>query len=165
MKRSSTLELFKENMKFSSAHFTIFSSTERENLHGHNYNLYVAITTEIEDEGLSFDYRLYKDKFRQLCSQLDEIVMIPGLSKHLTIEEKGNYYHVTFNHEEMIFLKRDAKILPIRNSTVEELSHWFVNQITADSQALANNRITGIVVKIFSAPGQCGSSSWNKENC
>lgn len=164
MKRLSTLELFKENMKFSAGHFTIFSSTERENLHGHNYNLYVAITTEIEDEGLSFDYRLYKDKFRQLCRELDETVIIAGLSKHLSIEERENHYHVTFNHEEMIFLKRDAKVLPIRNSTVEELSHWFINQITADKQALDNNRVYAIQVKIFSAPGQCGSSEWKKNN-
>ena len=40
--RTTTLELYKEEMKFSAGHFTIFSATERENLHGHNFSVYVA---------------------------------------------------------------------------------------------------------------------------
>src|SRR5579883_3097874 len=116
-------------MKFYAGHFTVFSETVRENLHGHNYQVYVAFTTQIEDEGLSFDYRFYKDKCYKLCQHLDETVLLPSLCKFLAITEKGDYYHVGFNTEEMIFLKRDVKILPIRNATVEELSHWFLQQI------------------------------------
>ena len=68
MTRLSTIEIYKENMKFSAAHFTIFSDTHREHLHGHNYTAHVALTTEIfliipkygnTDDGLcSHDSRL-----------------------------------------------------------------------------------------------------------
>lgn len=163
MTRLSTIELHKERMKFSIGHFTIFSNTIRENLHGHNYNLYAAFTTEIEDEGLSFDYRFYKQKLYSLCNSLNEAVILPGNSKYLTITENGNYYHVDFNSEVMIFLKRDVKILPISNVTVEELSNWFIQQIISDPKELTNNKIIQIHVKVFSGPGQSGSSSWQKE--
>lgn len=164
MSRLSTVELFKENMKFSIGHFTIFSKESRENLHGHNYNLHTAFTTEIESDGLSFDYRFYKDKLYKLCKSVDETVLLPGLSPYLTIEEKENYYHAHFNSEVLMFLKRDVKILPITNVTVEELSNWFLNQILLDQNELHSNRIVAINVKVFSGPGQLGSSSWKKNN-
>ena len=49
-----TIELFKEDMKFSAAHYTIFSATERETLHGHNFNVHAAITAQIHDLGMLF---------------------------------------------------------------------------------------------------------------
>lgn len=162
MSRLSTIELFKEEMKFSAGHFTIFSDTIRENLHGHNYNLYASFTTEIADQGLSFDYRFYKEKLYQLCQSLDETVIIAGHCKYLSIVEKGNYFHITFNHEEMIFLKRDVTILPINNVTVEELSNWFLQQLITNPQELDANKIADIKVKIFSGPGQSGSASWER---
>ena len=160
MTRISTIELQKEDMKFSSGHFTVFSSTVRENLHGHNYNLYAGFTTEIEDEGLSFDYRFYKKKLYDLCRLLNQTTLLPGLCKHLSITEKDGYYHVQFSDEDIIFLKRDATIIPVTNITVEELSYWFIQQLVADKAELEANKITGITVKVFSRPGQSGSSVW-----
>ena len=132
MPQFTKIELFKEDMKFSAGHFTIFSSTERENLHGHNYRLYVSLVTQINEDGMSIDYRLYKDKMRSLCKILDEIVIIPGLCKYLVINETNQHFQIEFNSETMIFLKRDVIVLPIKNVTVEELSNWFVNQITME---------------------------------
>ena len=57
----STIELFKEAMKFSAGHFTIFSETERERLHGHNFTVYVALTGEVNDKGMIADYRDFND--------------------------------------------------------------------------------------------------------
>ena len=163
MSRLSTIELFKEDMKFSAGHFTVFSNTIRENLHGHNYNLHATFTTKIADEGLSFDYRFYKEKLYRLCQALDEAVLLPGNCKHLSISERDDYYHVNFAAEVIIFLKRDAKILPISNVTVEELSNWFMQQVLIDRDELEKNKIVDITMKVFSAPGQSGSTFWKKE--
>lgn len=160
MLRFSTIELFKENMKFSAGHFTVFSSTSRENLHGHNYNVYASFTTRVEDEGLSFDYRFYKEKLFKLCQSLDETVLLPSACKYLTITEDPHYFQIHFNDEVMMFLKRDAKILPVQNITVEELSHWFMQQIITDKEELNKNKIESIDIKVFSGPGQSGSTRW-----
>lgn len=162
------IELFKEDMKFSAGHFTIFSKTQRENLHGHNYRLYVSLTTSLNGDGLSIDYRIYKEKIRALCKILDEIVIIPGKCEYLIITEKDPYLQVEFNAETMIFLKRDVIILPIKNVTVEELSNWFIQQLIGEKLNLAKDKIFAIKVKIFSGPGQSASASWkmkgNKTN-
>lgn len=164
MSRLSTIELSKEAMAFSAGHFTIFSSTDRENLHGHNYHLYASFTTEVTDQGLVFDYRYYKQKLYTLCQTIDETVLLPKLSPHLKIEEQGDYYHVHFNKEKIIFLKRDATLLPITNVTVEELSHWLLQQLIIDTNELEKNRIVTIHVKIYSGPGQSGSATWKRNH-
>lgn len=161
MSRLSTIELFKEDMTFSAGHFAIFSSTYRENLHGHNYQVAVSCTTLIGDEGMSFDYRFYKNKIKTLCKELNEIVLMPGNCKHLRIEDAGDYYHVFFNNEKIIFLKRDMIVLPVTNISVEELSNYLLTQMMQDKDELKNNRIQKIEVKVFSGPGQSGSASWS----
>jgi len=158
--RLATIELHKESMKFSAGHFAIFSATERERLHGHNYTVCVALTTEITDEGYSFDYRHYKKKIHHLCEQLNMIFLLPENSKHLRIEDEGECYGCYFNNEKIPFLKKDVLLLPVTNITVEELSNWFVEQLTQDTQDLLKHRIQKIIVKVYSAPGQSGSSMW-----
>jgi 6-pyruvoyltetrahydropterin/6-carboxytetrahydropterin synthase len=162
MPRLSTIELFKENMKFSAGHFAIFSSEVRENLHGHNYNVCASFTTIIEDEGLSFDYRFYKHKVRKICDTLNEITLIPGKSKYLRIEKNDSYTDIYFHTEKMIFLNRDILILPVFNITVEELSNWILDQILLDNEELKANKIQEIKIKVFSGPGQSGSASWSR---
>ena len=161
-KKISTIELQKENMDFSAGHFTIFSATEREPLHGHNYNVCVALTTEVDDNGLSFDYRFYKDKVIQFCQQLNQTFLLPSQSKHLKITEQDCSYLVIFNQEKLSFLKKDATLVPLTNITVEELSSWFVEKIIEDKALLDEHKIQSIVVKEFSGPGQAVSAQGKK---
>ena len=160
MKRLTTIELYKEQMKFSSGHFTIFSATEREGLHGHNFTVYAALDTFVEDNGLNFDYRYYKQKILLLCKQLTHRFIIPEYSPFLKIKKDTTYYHIHFNKEIIPFLINDVVLLPITNVTVEDLSQWFVEQLLLDKQGLEKHNIQKIVIKVFSSPGQCGSAIW-----
>jgi 6-pyruvoyltetrahydropterin/6-carboxytetrahydropterin synthase len=159
MKRLSVIELFKENMKFSAGHFTIFSSTQREKMHGHNYTVHAAITTAIEDAGLSFDYRFYKDKIYHLCRELNGFFLIPAHSEHLKVTRLEHTYHLLFNNEEFLFPIGDVRILPLVNITVEELSKWFIDRLLENKKELQQNHIEAITIKVFSSPGQCGSAN------
>lgn len=158
--RITVLELQKENMKFSAGHFTIFSKTERESLHGHNYNVYVALTTRVQSNGLSYDYRHYKEKIYQLCRHLNQTFLIPKHSPFLQIEQQQDYVHVKFDQETLMFLHRDVTLLEVCNITVEELSQWFVDRLVEDKQELKQHQIEAITIKVFSAPGQSASAHW-----
>lgn len=164
MKRLSVIELYKENMKFSAGHFTIFSATQREKMHGHNYTVHAAITTTVKDAGLSFDYRFYKNKIYLLCRELNGLFLLPERSEHLKITPRENSYYVQFGEEEFLFPKADVRILPLVNITVEELSQWFIEKLAEDKAELQENHIQGITIKVFSSPGQCGSASWGLED-
>ena len=158
MKRLSVIELFKENMKFSAGHFTIFSATQREKMHGHNYTVHAAITTSIENAGLSFDYRFYKNKIYLLCRELNGLFLLPEHSEHLKITPLENSYHLLFANEEFVLPMADVRILPLVNITVEELSQWFIDKLVENKEELIENHIKAITIKVFSSPGQCGSA-------
>lgn len=160
MQRLTTITLSKEYQKFSAAHFTIFSATSRERLHGHNFSVTVAITVPVGDDGLCFSYRIYKDILKDVCAELDEYVLIPENSPHLKISEEGPYYMVDFNGEVMPLLKSDTKLLPIRNTTVEEFAHFILEKLLQTNSNDDQFDIRELQVQVFSGPGQCGSSLW-----
>jgi 6-pyruvoyltetrahydropterin/6-carboxytetrahydropterin synthase len=157
-----TVELQKPSMNFSAGHTTIFSATDREPLHGHRYDVYLALSTQIEKNGLTFDYRYYKDRVQNLCKQLHQTFLMPSQSPYLIYDEDDEYYYFTFNHKKMVFLKEDVTLMPLANITIEELSRWFVQELTLDELALERHHIARLVIKVFSAPGQCASHTWER---
>ena len=158
----STVELFKESMKFSAGHTTIFSATEREPLHGHMYQVYLSLTTRVNaDLGMMFDYRYYKKKIHALCQSLNQTFLMPQFSPYLLYAEDEDYLYFTFNHKQFSFLREDVTLLPLTNITVEELSRWFVQELIQDENELSRHHIEAILVKVFSAPGQSASAHWS----
>lgn len=153
-----TIELSAKHLCFSAAHFTIFSNTSRERLHGHNYRVKAFITCKISEQGISFDYDIFVDKLMALCQQLDRYLLLPGKSPALKIKEQDHYYHVDFNNEKMQFLKSDTLILPIRNITIEELSRWFLEALDAQENNTTNIQVQELVIKVSNGDGRWGSS-------
>lgn len=158
--RAASLTIHKDELEFSAGHFTIFSATEREALHGHNYNVSVSFELEVEHPGLSFDYRHYKKKLRALCDQLDRHFLLPAHSPYLSIEDDGDYWIAHFNNKKIPFLKEDVVMLPLTNITIEELAHWFLQQLTDNDAELAQHHICGITVDVYNGPGQSSGIKW-----
>ncbi len=156
------IEVYKESMKFSAAHFTIFSASERERLHGHNFSVYAMIEAPVGDNGMCFSYVELKDRLRALCATLDEYMVLPKLSPYLRIENAEPHWRVRFSDEEMFFLQADTKVLPIRNSTVEEYSRYLLQEVLEDDTFIDESDIQRIEIKVSSGPGQSGSATWQR---
>jgi 6-pyruvoyltetrahydropterin/6-carboxytetrahydropterin synthase len=157
MERLATLYIDKESHKFSVAHYTIFSATERERLHGHNYSVSAMIAAPMGDNGFAADYNVYKDRIKVLCDELDEYLVLPAHSPHQTLSEAGDYIEVKFNGEVMQFLKTDTLVLPITNATVEEFSHHLLRRLLELS---AGDVLAEVQVCVASGPGQKACASW-----
>lgn len=162
MSRLTSIEVSKEYLKFSAAHFTIFSATERERLHGHNYSVAASVTAPVNDNGLCFPYGELKSRLNSLCETLDEYTLIPQHSPHLSVSEEGAYYRVEYNGEVMLFLQSDTLVLPISNSTVEEFSHYLLQQLMSDRAFFEDNQCQRIELTVFSGPGQSATASWSR---
>jgi 6-pyruvoyltetrahydropterin/6-carboxytetrahydropterin synthase len=163
MKKLTTIELSREYLEFSAGHFTIFSATRREKMHGHNFNIHALITAEVTSNGMAFDYAIYKTKLLELCKIINGFFLLPSKSPYLRIEEHGNDYHAFFSHEKLIFPKADVIILPIRNITIEELASWFIEQLIANQAEINEHGIHKFTIKVFSSPGQCASALWERK--
>lgn len=159
MERLTTLYIDKESHKFSAAHYTIFSSTERERLHGHNYSVSARIVAAMGDNGFAADYNVYKQRLKALCDALDEYLVLAADSPHQQIVEDDGEYRVYFAGEEMRFLKSDTLLLPLRNATVEEFSAYLLQQLLMLSR---QDDLREVELCVASGPGQKGCASWRK---
>ena len=159
MQRLTTLYIDKESHKFSAAHYTIFSATDRERLHGHNYSVSARIVAPMGDNGFSADYNVYKSRLAALCESLDEYMLLAGESPYQQIEEAGACYRVSYAAQEMLFLQSDTLVLPIRNATVEEFSYYLLQRLLRDS---AGDDLQEVELCVASGPGQKGCAIWHK---
>lgn len=159
----STIALDRDDMKFSAGHFTIFSATERERLHGHNFQVRIEVTAKVQDSGITYDYSLTRRKVLALCKSLNEYMLLPKHSPYLKLSEDEVYYYAEFNDEKMSFLKSDTLILPIKNVTSEGLAEWFVSELIADEADIQVKEIIAIKAMISITVGQCASALWKKD--
>ncbi len=157
MERLTTLYIDKESHKFSAAHFTIFSASERERLHGHNYSVSARIVAPLGENGFAADYNVYKRRLAALCEELDEYMVLAGESPHQQVAEEGDYYRVTFGTEQMLFLRSDTLVLPISNATVEEFSHYLLQRLL---EASGGEDLREVDLCVASGPGQKGCACW-----
>ncbi|MEM1243551.1 MAG: 6-carboxytetrahydropterin synthase [Pseudomonadota bacterium] len=164
MMRPATIEIFTEDLCFSAGHFTIFSASERENFHGHDYHIHAILTTLIDATGIRFDYRHYHKKLLALCHELDGYFLLPANSPHLDVQERQNYIDMRFNGEQCSLLKKDCIILAISNTTVEELSNWILDKLLEDKADIEKNLIQSIEIKISASPGKSASTKWQLTN-
>ena len=155
------IRLDKEAMKFSAGHFTIFGPGERERLHGHNFKVGVVLHASVGDNGLCFDYGIYKRKMVALCRELNEYFLLPGRSPLLVIEEDGDAVVAVFGSERIPFLRADVLVLPIANVTVEELAAYLLARLSTDARTLAGHGIHAIEMEVASGPGQGATMRWD----
>jgi 6-pyruvoyltetrahydropterin/6-carboxytetrahydropterin synthase len=154
-----TIEITKEYLNFSAGHFTIFSATERENLHGHNWRVGCEVTTPVGDAGLCFDYAVLKKTLAAICEELDERVLLPSRSPHLRVVHEDGLVIARYADERIPFLPRDVLVLDVRNVTVEELAGWFVVRLL-DHPAVAQEDIRALRVRVSSGTNQWASREW-----
>lgn len=162
MEKLTTILIDKESHKFSAAHFTIFSASERERLHGHNFSVSARIVAPVDDNGLTGDYAVYKRKLKQICDAIDEYTLIPSQSLYLEVSEQDQYYRVRHADDVLLLLKTDTLLLPVRNTTVEDLSAYLLDTLVEDKDFLNDQDIRELEVAVSSGPGQTGASLWQR---
>ncbi len=163
MPQYASIEIEKSYLHFSAAHFTIFSATNRERLHGHNWRIAVEITGEIDDNGLLFDYAIYKKILKDLCQQFDEYTLIAEQSPYLIIDADEDYYYIKHNNITQPLLKSDTILLPVKNVTIESLSYYFLSLMVADKARLDELNITSFEMRVSSGPNQWGIACWSRD--
>ena len=61
----------------------------------------------------------------------------------------------------MEFLRCDTQVLPIRNATVEEFSHYLLQKLVQRSEG---EDIRELQLCVASGPGQKGCASWHSSS-
>ena len=114
----------------------------------------------MDDNGLCFDYAIYKKILQELCHRYDEYTLIAECSPHLTISSDDTYHHITHNNVTMMLLKSETILLPVRNVTIEELSHYLLGEVLGDYKLVDELKIHEFEMRVSSGPDQWGVARW-----
>jgi 6-pyruvoyltetrahydropterin/6-carboxytetrahydropterin synthase len=150
------ITLGKEDMKFSSAHFTIFDSSA-ERLHGHNYKLRVTVKARRLRAGLLLDFGLLKIEARRLCGEIDEALLLPGESADVALRPEGSEIEIRCRGKRYVLPAEDCRVLPIANVSCECLAAWFCRTLVERlAPQLREAGVVSLAATIEESPGQSG---------
>ncbi len=144
--------LQKEDFKFSAAHFTVFSPSEAEPLHGHNYRVKLEISGESLD-GLGFlvEFQELKRHVRSACAELDERTLIPTANPYIECREEGSHLIVDFATRSYRFPCDEVLLLPVENATVELFARFLWDRLAPH---LDRERVDWLSVAVQETDGQ-----------
>ena len=119
-----SIEIDKEYLKFSAAHFLIFPDGTAERLHGHNYRVYCEIEGELSEFGLVIDFIKVKPVIRDIVNALDEHWLIPKDHHELTYKKSQGVVEIRYRERFYAAPEEDVILLPINNTSAENLASY-----------------------------------------
>jgi 6-pyruvoyltetrahydropterin/6-carboxytetrahydropterin synthase len=150
-----TVRVDPEHLRFSCAHWLLFSGSECEAVHGHNYRASVELTGPLQPVGYVFDFVTLKRVARAICDRLSHHVLLPAENEALRVRRVGATLEATHHDRRYAFPADDVIMLPVRNTTAELIAHWFAGEVRRELRATHQvDHVARIRVGIEEAPGQ-----------
>jgi len=144
----------KDSFKFNAAHFIAYRGF-RERLHGHNYRVSVRMEGPVGSDGYVVDFGDIKRAARDVCSSLNERVIVPMLSDVITTRVEDDQVHMTCEDgTRFSFPAADCVLLDIRHSSAEELAAYVGERLKAALPILSDRGVTVLEVGVAEAPNQ-----------
>lgn len=158
LKTVRVLHLYKQNFKFSAAHFLIFDEKRAERLHGHNYQVRVSIkfNQDVHELGYLVDFNLLKKQIKSRLDQWDEMVLIPAKNSEMKISYKFQNIDINFRDRFYSFPKNEVVLLDIVNTSVELLSELLAHDFYEDFKSLG---VKTVQVSVEETRGQGASAA------
>ncbi len=141
-------------MIFSSAHFVV-GEKFIESLHGHNYKILINIYGDQDEENMILNFFDIKKVLKPIVDSLDHKILIPEDSDHLEITVSGEQVIIKVPNydKEYEFPNSDVIMLPIKNTTVEEISRYLADKLMWNKEIKKKN-IDQVTVTVFEYEGQ-----------
>ena len=120
----------KDYLGFCAAHFIIFRKSQCERLHGHNYRVAAELEGTLDENYLVFDFIELKQILMAICEELDHRVLVPVKSRQLSVEIGEASVSLGFEDREWVFPRTDCALLPIENTTAEQLACYVAHRLS-----------------------------------
>ena len=156
MSRRFSIEVAKDYFNFASAHFLIFANGRREPLHGHNYQVAVAMEGELDRAGVVLDFITFKPLVKQVCDALDHRTLIPTNSSAIQVRKNAQEVEILYKKQKLLLPRGDVILLPIANTSTELLAEYLARQIKRKVRQNFSATIRYMEVAVEEARGQRG---------
>ena len=114
----------KDHLVFSAAHFITFNGNICERLHGHNWRTAVELTGPLDENRYVFDFIALRDAMQKIVGELDHHVLLPTMHAQIRVHSDEREVTATFESRRWVFPREDCVLLPVVNTTAEEIAAW-----------------------------------------
>ncbi len=159
MNRRFQVSLCKEQLTFSAAHFITFNGDVCESLHGHNFGVRCDVEGPLAGDRYVIDFIALRDELAKIVSDLDHRVLLPTQHGLISVESSANEVVVRFRERRWIFPAADCRILPVANTTAEEIAQYIGDRLILALRIRLGSldSIERLVVGVDENQGQWGS--------
>jgi 6-pyruvoyltetrahydropterin/6-carboxytetrahydropterin synthase len=156
MSRRFSIEVAKDYFNFASAHFLIFADGRREPLHGHNYQVSVAMEGDLDRAGVVLDFITFKPLVKGVCDALDHRTLIQTDSSAIQVRKRAKEVEIVYKKQRLVLPRRDVILLPITNTSTELLAEYIARQVKRKVRQNFSTTIRYMEVAVEEARGQRG---------
>ena len=150
------VDVTKESFVFSAAHFITFAGNICERLHGHNYGVRVAVEGPLDENRYVVDFIALRDAVLKHTNAWDHHVLLPRDHAAIKVESVGSEVVSTYENRRWVFPAEDCIILPVINTTAEELARVLAERLIQDMGKEFGKGVTMIEVAVDENHGQWG---------
>jgi 6-pyruvoyltetrahydropterin/6-carboxytetrahydropterin synthase len=150
------VDVTKESFVFSAAHFITFAGNICERIHGHNYGVRVAVEGPLDENRYVVDFIALRDAVLAETGHWDHHVLLPRDHAAIQVREEGNEVVARFENRRWVFPAEDCIILPVVNTTAEELARVLAERLIARTAQQFGNGLSVIEVAVDENHGQWG---------
>jgi len=118
------VNLTKDSLVFSAAHFITFNGNVCERLHGHNWRAQVEVAGPLDENYYVIDFIALRDAVAELVAELDHRMLLPTRHRMIHVAAGDHEVEVTFEDRRWVFPADDCRLLPVENTTAELIARY-----------------------------------------
>lgn len=150
------VEIEKEQFTFSAAHFITVAGDICERIHGHNYGVRAAVEGPLDENRYVVDFIALRDAILAETESLDHHVVLPADHAEIKVTSDERETTATFRDRRWVFPNEDCVILPLINTTAEEMARVIAERVRDRTRAAFGDALSWIEVGVDENNGQWG---------
>lgn len=150
------VDVSKEQFVFSAAHFITFAGDICERLHGHNYGVRASVEGPLDENRYVVDFIALRDAVLEETQKLDHHVVLPSEHKEIQVVSDERETTATFRDRRWVFPNEDCVLLPVVNTTAEEMARVIAERVRERTRDAFGEAIQWIEVAVDENQGQWG---------
>jgi len=150
------VDVTKEQFVFSAAHFITFAGDVCERLHGHNYGVRASVEGPLDQNRYVVDFIALRDAVLAETGKLDHHVILPSDHDEIKVTSDQRETTATFRDRRWVFPNDDCLILPVVNTTAEEIARLIAQRVIERTYKEFGDAIDWIEIAVDENHGQWG---------
>ena len=162
MREQYHVEVTKDYLVFSAAHFITYDGDICERIHGHNYRVTAEVHGTLDENHYVVDFIVVRDALQRIVAAWDHHMLLPTQHPEIRVQTVsdasfGDQIEVTFRDRRWMFPREDCILLEIPNTTTELLARLIGQNLLEAIETETSTRPSEIRLAVDENHGQWGA--------